>query len=98
MGDPAYRPEIYHLGLRNPYRSTVDRLTGDIYIGDVGQGAREEISFAPAGVGGLNFGWKTMEGSLCNSTASCAPGTPSCNSSAYPDPSPSCPTRASRVP
>lgn len=55
--------EIYAFGLRNPYRSSFDRLTGDLYLGDVGQGAREEIDVLPAGSGGgQNFGWNLREG------------------------------------
>ncbi len=55
-------PQIWHYGLRNPWRFSFDRLTGDMYIGDVGQGAFEEISFQPAGDnGGLNFGWRAYE-------------------------------------
>lgn len=55
-------PEIWHFGLRNPWRFSFDRQTGDMYIGDVGQNQFEEIDFAPAGVGGLNWGWSAMEG------------------------------------
>ena len=58
--------EIWHLGLRNPYRNSFDRATGDLYIGDVGQGRIEEIDFQPAGVGGLNYGWVDLEGTLDN--------------------------------
>ena len=50
-------------GLRNPWRISFDPLTGDLYIGDVGQGAREEVDFEPAGSdGGVNYGWKLREG------------------------------------
>jgi glucose/arabinose dehydrogenase len=49
-------------GLRNPFRFSFDRANGDIYIGDVGQGAWEEVDRAPAGSGLLNFGWARMEG------------------------------------
>jgi len=59
------RPEIWLTGLRNPWRMRFDELTGDLWIGDVGQGAWEEIDLAPAGVGGLNFGWNRMEGFGC---------------------------------
>jgi hypothetical protein len=57
-------PEIWCTGLRNPWRMTFDRLLGDTWIGDVGQKAREEVNFVPAGGGGLNFGWSCGEGTL----------------------------------
>lgn len=53
---------IFHYGLRNPWRFSFDRATGDLYIGDVGQDTEEEVSFAPAGSGPLNFGWSAREG------------------------------------
>lgn len=57
--------EIWALGLRNPWRISFDPLTGDIWMGDVGQSSREEINRAPSGApGGLNFGWNAMEGTL----------------------------------
>lgn len=71
------RPEVWSLGLRNPWRFSFDRLTGDLYIGDVGERAREEIDVAPApGAGrGLNFGWRLMEGFACfNPSTNCDPG------------------------
>lgn len=56
--------EIWAIGLRNPWRFSFDRLTGDMYIGDVGQGFVEEINFQPAGSpGGQNYGWRCYEGS-----------------------------------
>jgi glucose/arabinose dehydrogenase len=61
-GDTTKREEIWAFGLRNPWRCSFDRQTGDLWIGDVGQGAREEIDFIPAGAGGLNFGWRPREG------------------------------------
>jgi uncharacterized repeat protein (TIGR01451 family) len=62
-------PEIWDWGLRNPWRYSFDRLTGDLFIGDVGQGAREEISLHPVGQsGGLNFGWDCREGDIAHST------------------------------
>ncbi|HEX7949519.1 MAG TPA: PQQ-dependent sugar dehydrogenase [Candidatus Limnocylindrales bacterium] len=64
-GDPLKRQEIWLYGLRNPWRMSFDRLTGDLWIGDVGQGEREEVDVARAGVGGLNFGWNRMEGTRC---------------------------------
>ncbi len=57
-------PEIWHVGLRNPFRCSFDRKTGDFYIGDVGQNAREEIDFATAGSVGLNYGWRVFEGRI----------------------------------
>lgn len=66
QGIPDRAEEIWAYGLRNPWRCSIDRLTGDLWIGDVGQGAREEINFNPAGVGGLNFGWRPREGSIQN--------------------------------
>jgi glucose/arabinose dehydrogenase len=57
------RPEIYHWGLRNPWRFSFDRVRGDLWIGDVGQNAVEEIDFRRAGTGGgANFGWNAFEG------------------------------------
>jgi glucose/arabinose dehydrogenase len=61
------RDEIWAFGLRNPYRWSFDRQTGDLWIGDVGQSAREELDFEPASdPGGRNYGWDVMEGTLCN--------------------------------
>ncbi|MFQ5854902.1 MAG: PQQ-dependent sugar dehydrogenase, partial [Anaerolineae bacterium] len=63
---PAVRDEIWALGLRNPWRYSFDRVTGDLYIADVGQNAFEEIDFQPAGSsGGENYGWNIMEGIHC---------------------------------
>lgn len=57
------RPEIWAYGLRNPWRFSFDRKTGDLFIGDVGQFAIEEIDFQPASSsGGENYGWSCMEG------------------------------------
>ncbi|MEY4549283.1 MAG: hypothetical protein RL685_5478 [Pseudomonadota bacterium] len=58
-------PEIWSYGLRNPWRYSFDACTGDMYIGDVGQNALEEIDFEPAQVGGRNYGWRLMEGDEC---------------------------------
>ena len=54
--------EIWASGLRNPFRASFDSLTGNLWIGDVGEGALEEINLAPAGQAGLNFGWNLQEG------------------------------------
>jgi glucose/arabinose dehydrogenase len=69
-GQSGRRPEIWSYGLRNPWRFSFDRTLGDLYIGDVGQSAREEIdvSTEAAQLGrGLNYGWNTMEGTACYS-------------------------------
>jgi hypothetical protein len=55
-------PEIWHLGLRNPFRASFDKQTNDFYIGDVGQGAVEEIDLVRPSDPGLNFGWNILEG------------------------------------
>ncbi|MFI5316537.1 MAG: PQQ-dependent sugar dehydrogenase [Myxococcota bacterium] len=62
VGQAGKRAEIWDYGLRNPYRFSFDRLTGDLWIGDVGQYLWEEVDFSAAGVGGLNFGWAYCEG------------------------------------
>ena len=63
--------EIWLYGLRNPWRMSFDRETGDLWIGDVGQGSWEEIDVARAGLGGINFGWNVMEGSHCYNADTC---------------------------
>ena len=72
VGDPNYRDEIWAFGLRNPWRFSFDSATGDLYIGDVGQGAWEEIDVQPAASsGGENYGWPIMEGLVCYNADSC---------------------------
>lgn len=76
--------EIWAKGLRNPFRFSFDRLTGDLYIGDVGQATREEISAVPADApAGLNFGWDVLEGTSCFDPD---PGEPACNDASLVDP------------
>ena len=68
VGTDGARGEIWAFGLRNPWRYSFDKTTGDLWIGDVGQNAREEVDFTPAGSrGGLNYGWPNVEGNRTNS-------------------------------
>jgi glucose/arabinose dehydrogenase len=72
--EPAVRSEIWSYGLRNPWRFSFDRATGDLYIADVGEAAIEEVDVAPAAEArgkGANFGWSIMEGSRCFGSAQC---------------------------
>jgi len=65
--------EIWAYGLRNPWRSSFDSETGDLYIGDVGQDAREEIDFQPGNSpGGENYGWRCFEGNSCSNISGCS--------------------------
>ena len=64
-GDPQTRDEIWAHGLRHPWRTSIDRMTGDLWIGDVGQGDWEELDVARAGARGLDFGWRRWEGRHC---------------------------------
>lgn len=66
-GDSETLGEIYHSGLRNPWRASFDSLTGDLLIGDVGFNAAEEINFAKAGEAGVDFGWSKREGTAMTS-------------------------------
>jgi len=81
IGNAEYRPEIWAMGLRNPWRYSFDRANGDLWIADVGQNAYEEINRVPGGTaGGLNFGWPLTEG------LHCFPATASCDQSAFTQP------------
>ena len=71
LGAAGARGEIWAFGLRNPFKIAVDRPTGDLYIGDVGQNRIEEIDIALAPRrGGENYGWRTTEGTQCFNPAS----------------------------
>ncbi len=70
VGMTEARPEIWAYGVRNPWRFSFDRETGDLWIGDVGQFAFEEINFqAASSGGGENYGWRIREGSICGTAA-----------------------------
>ena len=72
----TFRHELWNYGLRNPWRFSFDRLTGDLYIADVGQDRVEEVDVAPASSGGgENYGWNEVEGNECY--------TSGCNLSLY---------------
>jgi glucose/arabinose dehydrogenase len=85
----TFRPEIWAYGLRNPWRFSFDRFTGDLWIGDVGQDTREEVDFQPrSSGGGENYGWKIMEGTMCGvgGSSGCPPGVPPCGSPQFKAP------------
>lgn len=86
VGNPAYDAYIWHMGLRNPWRWDIDPANGDMYIGDVGQGAWEEVDYISAATGGgQNLGWRVMEGNACTGLVACNGSLP-CNDPAYLDP------------
>jgi len=76
-----FLPEVWAVGLRNPWRFSFDRANGDLWIGDVGQGEREEINREPGFTreGGFNWGWNPMEGTLCFGGGNCPGYVPACH-------------------
>jgi glucose/arabinose dehydrogenase len=68
---PDADPAIWDIGLRNPWRYSFDRATGEMYIGDVGQGAWEEIDIEAPGTGHVNYGWHVAEGTHCYNAGTC---------------------------
>lgn len=77
-GATAGADEIWALGLRNPFRFSFDRANGDLYIGDVGQATKEEVSYqAVITPGGVNFGWRCREGTFTHNT------DPPCNNPTF---------------
>ncbi len=72
VGNPTYQPEIWSVGLRNPWRISFDRLTQDLWIADVGQDDWEEINVQPANsTGGENYGWRCYEGNASFNLGGC---------------------------
>ena len=70
----GFRPEIWAIGMRNPWRFSFDRSTADLFIADVGQESWEEINFQTASSpGGENYGWRIMEGTHCFNPNPCIP-------------------------
>jgi len=70
-GQTANRPEIWGIGLRNPWRYSFDRTTNLLYVADVGQNAWEEIHVVPSTQASVNYGWNTMEGRHCYAATTC---------------------------
>lgn len=82
VNDPTTLDEIWAIGLRNPWRFSFDRLTGDLWIGDVGQDSWEEVDFQPASsTGGENYGWRCYEG---NHTFNTSTNCPNANALTFP--------------
>ena len=91
VGNPSVDDRIWAIGLRNPWRCSFDRITGDYWIGDVGQNAWEEVNKQDvSSPGGENYGWKVMEGDHCFDfdpiDTDCPAGTPSCFDASYTGP------------
>jgi glucose/arabinose dehydrogenase len=81
VGRSGWRPELWAIGLRNPWRFSFDRQKGDLYIADVGQNSFEEVDFQVGGAaGGQNYGWPVMEG------LHCFPADRSCDDSGFVPP------------
>jgi len=77
VGEPGALPEIWALGLRNPWRFWIDATSGSLYVGDAGNARREEIDVASTQRPGLNFGWPCFEGTLpFDMTRTCNGATP----------------------
>lgn len=71
VGQAGTRPEIWAIGLRNPWRFAFDRAAGNLYLADVGQGRLEEVNVVSSTRAGVNYGWSIMEGSSCFEASSC---------------------------
>jgi glucose/arabinose dehydrogenase len=71
VGGADWREETWAYGLRNPWRFSFDDTAGMLYVADVGQNSREEVNATSAATGGLNYGWRIMEGSSCFNSQDC---------------------------
>jgi glucose/arabinose dehydrogenase len=71
IGQTGARPEIWALGLRNPWRFSFDRVAGNLYVADVGQNQWEEIHVVPSNRAGVNYGWRVLEGTRCYDATTC---------------------------
>ena len=71
VGQTGARGEIWAHGLRNPWRIAFDRVDGQLYVADVGQGLIEEVNAVPTATRGVNYGWKIMEGGQCYGASNC---------------------------
>jgi glucose/arabinose dehydrogenase len=81
LADESFAPQVFAKGLRNPFRFSFDRVTGDLWIGDVGEGSQEEIDALPAAaVPPFNFGWDVYEGFECYDPS---PGEPACGDAGF---------------
>jgi glucose/arabinose dehydrogenase len=77
VSTPGALGEIWALGVRNPWRITFDRQTGDLLIADVGQDTREEVDFQPPGIAGRNYCWRRKEGTfIFDASVPCTAGIP----------------------
>jgi glucose/arabinose dehydrogenase len=74
VGQPGARGEVWDYGLRNPWRFWIDGVTGDLYLGDAGEGDMEEIDYVQSNVGGKNFGWPCFQGTSVFTAGADCPG------------------------
>ncbi len=86
VGVPGVREEILHYGLRNPWRFTIDPVTKEMFIGDVGAFTYEELDYAPPAAKGLNFGWPAEEALHCFDFGFCGPTYATCGDPSFTPP------------
>ncbi len=83
FGSATVRNEIWALGVRHAWQFSFDRANGDIYWGDVGEDSREEVNVELTGGGGLNYGWRCLEGTLCTGYSGCSCTDPTLRAPVY---------------